>query len=323
MTHLSVSVIIPAYRAARTIGRALDSVLGQTCPPDEILIVDDGSPDEDELLAALEPYRHQITLIRKANGGAASARNLGIDRSRGELIAFLDADDYWEPTKLGRQREIFRAHPEVGFVAGRFFRQERGPRADRPPRWRVEEWFAGFPEDCVLRGTGERILRIAMAVWTSAVILRRGILGDRRFETGLRTAEDRELWIRLIASNPVYMVSEPLATGVAEMGSLSESRIDDDYRNMLGVIRRHGDLLSRRELRDWEGLFFRLWASRQLGLGRPRSAVRPAWERLRRDPLSLEGWWVMMKAAALARPSSRDGDGYARQEPGQLATAPE
>ena len=75
---------------------------------------------------ALSRYGERVTLIRKPNGGAASARNLGIERSRGELVAFLDADDYWEPNKLERQLEILRAHPEVALVASRYYAEPPG-----------------------------------------------------------------------------------------------------------------------------------------------------------------------------------------------------
>jgi glycosyltransferase involved in cell wall biosynthesis len=320
MTHPSVSVVIPAYRAARTISRAVDSVLAQTRPPTEIMIVDDGSPDEEELLVALEPYRHRITRICQPNGGAASARNLGIDRSRGELLAFLDADDYWEPTKLERQLDVFRSHPEVGLVSTRFFHQEPGqPRVDSS-RFRREQWFGKFPEDRLLMVSGKRVYRVAMAVWTSSVIVRREILGENRFESGLEPAEDRDLWIRLIAANPVYILSEPLATAVLEPGSLSRSNIDADYTNMIRVIRRHGYLLKTRERAYWEGVFFRLWASCHLGGGRPRAALRPAWERLRRDCLSAEGWWIMLKSAVLA--CSRFVDGGSAAAPQAELAAP-
>src|SRR5947209_192198 len=93
-----VSTVIPAYNASGTILRAIESVLAQTRPPDEILVIDDGSTED--LSLTLEPFRACVTLIRKPNGGAASARNLGLDLSRGDYIAFLDADDYWEPRKL-------------------------------------------------------------------------------------------------------------------------------------------------------------------------------------------------------------------------------
>src|SRR5437868_7863345 len=103
VSGLSVSVVIPAYKAARTINRAVESVLGQTRRPAEVLVVDDGSPDGADLAAALGRYGDRVALFRKPNGGAASARNHGIDRAGGSVIGFLDADDYWEPDKLERQ----------------------------------------------------------------------------------------------------------------------------------------------------------------------------------------------------------------------------
>ena len=82
MRALSVSVIIPAYKAARTINRAVESALGQTRPPAEVLVVDDGSPDGADLVAALARYGGRVTLLRKPNGGAASARNHGFSASQ-------------------------------------------------------------------------------------------------------------------------------------------------------------------------------------------------------------------------------------------------
>src|SRR5258706_15592076 len=101
MSEPSISVVIPAYRAAKTIGRAIASVIAQTHGVLEVLVIDDGSPDD--VSAATERFGAAVTVIRKENGGAASARNLGIERARGDWIAFLDADDYWHPDKLKRQ----------------------------------------------------------------------------------------------------------------------------------------------------------------------------------------------------------------------------
>jgi len=98
MDRATVSVIIPYYRARHTIARAVESALEQTVRPHEILVVDDGSPDD--AAGATKVFGSSVTLIRKPNGGAASARNLGIEHAQGEWIAFLDADDYWEPAKL-------------------------------------------------------------------------------------------------------------------------------------------------------------------------------------------------------------------------------
>lgn len=288
MATPTVSVVIPAYRAATFIGRAVDSVLGQTSPPSEVLVIDDGSPDD--IAGALRPYGNRVTLIRKPNGGAASARNLGIDRASGDYIAFLDADDYWAPEKLERQLELFRLHPELGTVCGRWSTQVPGaePVAPAPS---LDRDF-----DTVLSLSGADAFRVATKMWTSTILVRRQVLGSNRFVSGLEPAEDRDLWVRLVAAGPVYMTSEPLATYVQEPGSLCRTNIDRDYGNMLRVVRRHGELLGKRQARRWEAETYRKWAARYLGNGEPRAALQPAWSRLLRDPGSIEGWWVLVRS---------------------------
>jgi glycosyltransferase involved in cell wall biosynthesis len=298
-------VIIPAYRASATIGRAVDSVLGQSRPPDEVLVIDDGSPED--LATALGPYGDRVTLVRKPNGGAASARNLGIERARGGLIAFLDADDQWEPVKLERQIDVFRRHPEVGLVASRFYSQVPGKPRRGPVPQVDERRFGDFPQDRVLRVSGADVLRVTTRIWTSTVVVRREALGEHRFESGLEPAEDRHLWSRLTAAWPVYVISEPLATAVLEPGSLSRSNVDVDFANMIRVVRRNADLLGHRGTRHWEAIFYRLWASCHLGDGRPRDALKAAWNRTRRQPASVEGWRILLKCAVMAGVSPGPG----------------
>src|SRR5437016_5112449 len=197
MSKPGITTIIPAYRAAGTIGRALDSVFAQSCPPNEILVVDDGSPDD--MAAAVRPYGARVTLIRKANGGAASARNLGLERARGELIAFLDADDYWEPYKLERQLAIFASHPQIGLTCGRWFTQEPGAAGVAPPACTDRDF------DRVLAATGRHAFLVATKMWTSTILVRRNVVGANRFVSGLEPAEDRDLWVRLVSAAPVYM----------------------------------------------------------------------------------------------------------------------
>ncbi len=289
----TVSVVIPAYRAAATIGRAVDSVLAQTRPINNLLIIDDGSPDDTA--AALAPYGDRVRLLRKPNGGAASARNFGLDRCGGDLIAFLDADDYWEPHKLERQLGVLARHPELVAVAGRFYIEPPG-RVRHLNR-------AGDPElfDRVWdRPPGPVAFAIARRVWTSALLARREALAGLRFDEGLSTAEDMDLWVRLVASAPVYMLSEPLATAVQEPGSLSRGDPDRDCRNMLAVVRRHAALLGPAAARAWETDIYREWAARQLGEGRPAAALPPAWRRWTRQPWSPQAWWIVCKSAASA-----------------------
>jgi len=109
MNQALISVIIPAHNAARFIEEAVRSVLSQTYGNLEIIVVDDGSTDDTyERVAAFGP---RITLIRQANGGAAVARNTGIRCSRGEYVAFLDADDVWLAEKTARLLSILEREP--------------------------------------------------------------------------------------------------------------------------------------------------------------------------------------------------------------------
>src|SRR5262245_30917070 len=109
----SVSVIIPAFRAAKYIGETLRSVLAQTFKDYEIIVVNDGSPDAVELESALEPFRDQIVYLVQLNFGAGAARNTGIRAARGKFLAFVDADDSWEPLFLEEQMSFLKEHPEI------------------------------------------------------------------------------------------------------------------------------------------------------------------------------------------------------------------
>ena len=117
MTNGLVSVIIPTYNRARLVGAAIESALAQDYPNLEILVIDDGSKDDTrEMLARAYGSNPKVRSLHKANGGVSSARNLGIRESRGEFIAFLDADDVWLPGKVSLQLECLRHFPEAGMV---------------------------------------------------------------------------------------------------------------------------------------------------------------------------------------------------------------
>lgn len=113
-----VSVIIPVFDAARTLARALDSVLAQEHRPLEIVIVDDGSSDASPAIAADYAQRHPdlVRVLRQDNAGPARARNRGIAEATGDLLAFNDADDVWLPGKLAAQVAIMAAEPDVDYT---------------------------------------------------------------------------------------------------------------------------------------------------------------------------------------------------------------
>lgn len=116
MAQLRVTVLIDTYNYGQFIEGAVESVLSQEFPADgmEVLIVDDGSTDDTA--KRIERYGRRVNYLYKANGGQASAFNYGIAQARGEIVALLDADDYWLPSKLRRIVSEFDRHPETGMV---------------------------------------------------------------------------------------------------------------------------------------------------------------------------------------------------------------
>lgn len=134
--EVTVSCVVPAFNAARYIGETLDSVLAQTSPPDEVIVVDDGSTDGT--LSVVERFGSAVRLLRRERGGAAAARNSGIEAAVGRFIALVDSDDLWHPEKIERQLGRFRQRPDLEISVTRF-EDFWSPEAEsRPVRRRTE-----------------------------------------------------------------------------------------------------------------------------------------------------------------------------------------
>ena len=113
MSEILVSVIIPLYNCERYISQAVESILNQTYKKIEIIVVDDGSTDFS--LKVVKTFQDErIKIISRENGGLAKARNSGITEAKGEIAGFLDADDYWHPSKIETHIRHFKAYPEIG-----------------------------------------------------------------------------------------------------------------------------------------------------------------------------------------------------------------
>lgn len=111
MSNPLVSCIVPAFNAERFLGEAIDSILGQTYRPIEVIVVDDGSTDGTPGVA--RGYGDRIAYVRQPNAGPAAAFNKGLQLAKGEYVSFLAADDLWHPEKLSCQMEMFRSRPEL------------------------------------------------------------------------------------------------------------------------------------------------------------------------------------------------------------------
>src|SRR4030095_5688610 len=107
-----VSVIIPTYNSVEYLSETIESVLSQTFRDFQGVVIDDGSTDGTVKL--LSSYREKIVVLTQQNKGIPAARNAGIKACSGELIAFLDHDDLWNPEKLQRQVDVFGCHPAIG-----------------------------------------------------------------------------------------------------------------------------------------------------------------------------------------------------------------
>ncbi len=185
-----VSAVIPCYRCANTIERAVVSVLAQTAAPAEVFLVDDHSGDEtlSELQRLAERYGagriHVIALSE--NGGPGAARNAGWEAARQSLIAFLDADDAWHPKKLETQYEWMRKHPEVA-LCGHDSRLARSA-----------EDCTRMPAAPVAHRIESRQLLVSNRFPTRSVMLRRDL--PFRFRLGKDHAEDYLLWLEILLS---------------------------------------------------------------------------------------------------------------------------
>ena len=221
-----VSVVIPTFNSADMIGEAIASVLAQTYIDFEILIVDDGSTDRTE--DVVRQFGDRVRYFKQENQGVSSARNAGIERSRGRYIAFLDSDDLWRPEKLAEEIPLLEADSELGLVycdwtvvSGETVVQKSYHEELRPAKGYVFD-------ELVQRGF----------ILTSGVVVRRECLDDvGRFDKSLRVAEDYDLWLRISYRWKVELVDKRLFTKRKWDGSLS-CRLAETAANRIVLFHR-------------------------------------------------------------------------------------
>lgn len=185
-----VSVIIPAYNAARFIKEALDSVFAQTYPYFEVMLVNDGSPDTPDLEEVLRPYIKRINYIKQENRGLSGARNSGLRAASGKLVALLDADDIWLPDYLMEQVTFLQNRPEFDLVYSDARMFGETPHAGK----RYMDLFPSNGE-----ATAAAIVSRQCHVFVS-VLARREVLVTIGFDESLRSCEDFDCWIRFAAA---------------------------------------------------------------------------------------------------------------------------
>ena len=230
---VSVSVVLPAYNRAKSIHRAMSSVLGQTHPNLELIVVDDASTDETcEVVSSIRDKR--IRLIRHSrNRGASAARNTGIAVARHPLVAFQDSDDSWRPDKLVRQVHAFReAPPHIGVVFSQMATHKaNGDTVVTPTH---------LPSRSLELDT--RGLLWANFVGTPTAVVQRRVLDlVGGFDEELRALEDWELWIRVSQRFGLLMIAEPLVDVHPSPNSISRNE-EEEVAARACVITKHESL---------------------------------------------------------------------------------
>ncbi len=238
-----VTVVIPAFNAAATIRRAVDSVLAQTYRDYEIVVIDDGSRDATADIVAMRYGRRVRLLCLACNQGESAAMNEGIAVAEGELIAFLDADDEWLRDKLAKQIAALDRHPDAVMVscACRFV----------DLRGNVVREF-GMPPSGIDRNQAWRRLLARSFIAKPCVVARRAALREvGQFDTKLAVAADQDMWIRLAMLGPVEVVPEFLTIVHDTAGSLTKVHARKVDKYVLPMIEGH-IARQRPRLETWE-----------------------------------------------------------------------
>jgi glycosyltransferase involved in cell wall biosynthesis len=196
-----ISVIIPTYNSGYWVAQAVQSALAQTYTRVEVIVVDDGSTDDTK--ERLAPWGSRIRYVSQENGGPSKARNRGIKEAQGDLVAFLDADDFWLPEKLAKQWGALRANSDVALVHTDVY-QLYEPASEQVYLYRRRERFSGRCYTEFFWGN---------RVHTSTVMVTRRCLDQiGSFDESIHGAstEDLDLWIRIARQYSLAYVNEPL-----------------------------------------------------------------------------------------------------------------
>lgn len=217
---LDVSVVVPTYNRRALVASAVRSLLDQSLPVREILVVDDGSTDGTAEAIERE-FGSAVTLLRQPNRGVSAARNAGLSRAVGRYLSFLDSDEVWLPRKAELQSNWLDAHPDFGMVLCNLHWRDKSGR-----ELGVFDRRSQIPRDG--RVLEDVLLMPSLA--PSSAMLRREVYEEvGGFDESLRTAEDIDLHIRIARRWPVGVVDEALVSLVRGEGLSKDPSSCDDY----------------------------------------------------------------------------------------------
>ena len=245
VSNFTISVVMPSYNSMAYIAAAIDSVLRQTHPVTEIIVVDDGSIDATRDIVATYP---EVIRVGQNHLGPSAARNKGVREARGQWIAFLDSDDLWHPQKIEKQILALAAYPAAAFCFSTLtsFHMESGTPLlnDTYVPSRLREWInRRVTKEGWACGDVYRLLLETNCVHTSSVLARRAALIDAGlFDETLVHGEDHDLWLRLARRWPAVFLKDEISQYRIHSESISGEllgREDLFYRSSIQILSRH------------------------------------------------------------------------------------
>lgn len=298
----AVSVLIPAYNAAATLGRALDSVAAQAMPDLDVVVVDDGSNDATAAVAMAHPVAPRV--IRHAvNRGSSAALATGLDAAAHDMVAFLDSDDEWLPGKLAAQLDVFA--PEFSLVATGFaFIDRNGQQL-----WTYGHEPAARAEAACGAEFWKALLEHSMIAKPSVLTRRSTIQQVGGFDPAMAVAEDQDLWIRLALAGPVRYLAQPLLRVHDAAASLMKRQSSPDGDHVLPMIERHlaalADRLTNAEVRHIRACRYAAAARNLAGEGRAADALPFARTAIANGAAAMPLARALARAALSRKPARR------------------
>lgn len=217
----SFTIVIPLYNKAKYIEKALKSALNQNYQDFEIIVIDDGSIDKGaDIVKRFDD--DSIKLIQQENQGVSAARNKGIEKSKNELIAFLDADDEWLPNHLDVLVRLIKKFPEAG-IYGTAYQKKNKKGKSWVPNFKE---IPPFPWEGIVLDYFKAVANGPEVLWTSAIAVWKKVFAKVGFFCiGMRNGQDADMWFRIVRRYPVAFSREVTATYNLETKNSAVGRV--------------------------------------------------------------------------------------------------
>lgn len=297
-----ISIVIPVFNKAECIALTLESVLNQSFPNFEAIVVDDGSTDGSPAIVEQNPDR-RVRLLRQTNSGVSAARNAGIQAAAGDWVCFLDGDDWYHPDYLANVMATSSRYPEAGVIACRF-----KPMADSR-HWRPDPWPLAPGGHEVIRDLPSRWMT-GIPFFTGSIAVRRDILDRMQpcFAVGECYGEDMDLWFRIAERHDIVLYDQPLvAYRTARPESLSQRQsrfmIPPFLARLQGRARDLGDPAYIWSVNDFVVQQYVTQARAESARGERAAALGTLWSQ-RHIGLLLPRWWTTLLMVLCASPST-------------------